>query len=217
MRLVDLTHPISPETPVFPTDPRTIIIPLARFGAHAFESEAIFLSTHAGTHVDAPSHFIKGAKQLHQIEPDRLIRDAVVLDLSHKKPRESIEDEDIEATEEHAGLAIRENEIVLLKTNWDQHFGSSDYFSEHPGLAKSGAEFIELKHVSAVGVDIPNIDHPKDSSYPAHNLLLGNDILVIENLCNLGALSEPRVRFLALPLLIKGVTGSPIRAVAMEE
>jgi kynurenine formamidase len=216
LRIVDLTHPISPETPVYPADPRTIIIPWARFGAHPFESEAIFLSTHTGTHVDAPSHFIKGARQLHQIEPDRLIRDAVILDLSQKKPRESIEDEDIEAAEERAGLATRENEIVLLKTNWDRHFGSGGYFSEHPGLAESAAEFIELKHVSAVGIDTPNIDHPKDASYRAHNLLLGNDILVVENLCNLSALAEPRVRFLALPLLISGVTGSPIRAVAVE-
>lgn len=215
LRVVDLSHTIPLDTQTFLSQAQTADTRGHPLGVHPFES-SIYIVPHATTHVDAPSHFIENAKKIHEIEPDALIRDAVILDLSHKKAKEAIQDEDLEAAEERAGLSIRENEIVLLRTDWDRHFGTGSYVSKHPTLARSGAEFLELKYASAVGVDTPNIDHPDDPSFPAHTILLGKGILVIENLCNLNSLNEPRVKFIALPLRIEGAAVSPIRAIAIE-
>jgi kynurenine formamidase len=153
---------------------------------------------------------------MHEVAPDALIRDAVILDLSHKRERQPIEDEDIEAAEERAGLAVRENEIALLMTGWDRHYGTPKYFSNHPALTKSGAEFLEFKGVAAVGVDGPNIDFPDDSTFPAHTTLLSKGILVMENLRGLDAVENSRVRFVALPLPFQARPGSPIRAIIVE-
>jgi len=177
----------------------------------------MFLVTHTGTHIDAPFHFKPGGAKIDEIPVDRLIRDAVLLDLTCKKPKDLIHDEDLEAAEEAGGLSIREGEIVILRVGWDEHLGSARYLQDYPGLSENGAAFLVAKGVSAVGVDSPNLDHPADARFPAHNLLLGNGIPIIENLCNLAQLRRSRFRFVALPLKIRGATGSPVRAIGIEE
>ncbi len=142
------------------------------------------------------------------------MKDAVLLDLTHKRPRQLIDDEDLEAAEERAGLAVRESEIVIIHTGWDRFVFSEDYFSNHPGVSENGAEYLEFKHVAGVGVDAPNLDHPESKNFPAHAILLRKEIFVIENLCNLDKIEQPRFRLIALPLRVKA-SGSPVRAIAI--
>ncbi len=182
-----------------------------------FQSEAMFLVTHTGTHVDAPFHFKPDGSKVDEISVDRLVRDAVLLDLTHKKPKDLIHDEDLEAAEEAGGLSIREGEIAVLHLGWDRFLGKPSYLQDYPGLSEDGADFLAAKGISAVGVDSPNLDHPSDPKFPAHNKLLGRGILIIENLCNLRSLEKNRFRFMALPLKIRGATGSPVRAIGIED
>lgn len=217
MRVIDLSQEISSDTQVFPAYPRLAILTWTKRETFGFESEAMFLITHTGTHLDAPYHFDAKGWRVNEVPVERLVRDAVLLDLSRKRPRELIEDEDLEGAEERAGLSVREGEIVILRTGWEKRLGKPEYLKDYPGLSASGAEFLAAKGVSAVGVDSPNLDHPDASDFPAHNLLLSRGILIVENLVNLDALKSDRFRFIALPLKIRGATGSPVRAVAVEE
>lgn len=202
---------------VFPSYPTPTFVPWTRLGIHPFESEAIFLVTHTGTHVDAPCHFVKGAKQMHEIQPEVLVREGIVLDVSQKRQREHIRAVDLEEAEKQSGSKVKEEDVVLLRTEWDRNLGKPEYLTSYPGVSKDAAEFLVSKSVTAVGIDSPNIDHPEDATFPAHTTLLSNEILVLENLYNVREIRKPRFRFIALPLRLIGATGSPIRAIAIED
>ncbi len=217
MRVIDLSQEISPQMQVFPSYPTPTFVPWTRLGIHPFESEAIFLVTHTGTHVDAPSHFVKGGKEMHEIQPDVLVSEGMVLDVSQKKQREHIRAEDLKEAERQSGSKVKDHDVVLLRTAWDRNLGKPEYLTSYPGVSKDGAEFLASKNVTAVGIDSPNIDHPEDASFPAHTTLLTKEILVLENLYNVRAIQKTRFRFIALPLRLIGATGSPIRAIAIED
>jgi arylformamidase len=73
MKVVDLTLGISPNIRVFPGSPQPSFIRWSKFDIHGYDSEVMFLSTHTGTHIDAPSHFISGADNINQVEIDRFV------------------------------------------------------------------------------------------------------------------------------------------------
>ncbi len=115
-----------------------------------------------------------------------------------------------------AGTELREGDIVLVRTGWDRHLGEERYITGYPGLAKDVAEFLSSKKIAVLGVDTPNPDHPDDTSFPVHNTLLPQEILIIENLTGLDGVPRQRLQFIGLPLKLKGLSGSPIRAVLIE-
>ena len=139
MKIIDLTHKMRSESaPV-----------LRKLDFHSNISKNRVLATH----VEAPAYLMREGKTLDQFEPDLFFRDAVLLDLTHMKPRRLIDDEDLEAAEEEAGVAIREGEVVIIRTGWDQHARSKRYWSDHPALSENGAEYLEFKRVCGVGID----------------------------------------------------------------
>ena len=78
MRVVDLTMRITPSIKVFPGSPQPSFIPWSRFESHGYDSEAMFMSTHTGTHVDAPSHFVPGLASIDMVPAGRLVSGAVL-------------------------------------------------------------------------------------------------------------------------------------------
>ncbi len=87
--------------------------------------------------------------------------------------------------------------------------------SAYLGISKEAANYFVKLGVDLVGVDSPSIDHPDASKFPVHNTLLPHDILIVENLSNLGNIHANRFKFSAMPLKLKEGTGSPVRAIAM--
>ena len=163
------------------------------------------MDAHAGTHVDSPAFLFEDGRNIQDFGLERFITDAALLDLTLKKPGESIDDEDLEAAEEAAGLALREGESVILFTG----SSSSDVY-----LSRNGAEYLEFKGVGLVGIDTANIDGHESAERAAHRVFLGKEILVLEGLCNLGSVDSSRFRLACFPLKLSG-TISPVRAVAM--
>lgn len=186
MRIIDLTHPISKD---------------------AVERS---LRSHAylGTRLDAPALLTDHGKTVDLLPLNSFVRDAVLFDLTHKKPGGHIDDEDLEGAEERAGLAIPEGDAVILQT------GRAGVSHNHPALSMNGAAYLEFKRVAMVGVDSPNLDHTNSGNLPAHRILLRREIPVLENLCNLDSLEQSRFRIIALPLKVD-VPASPVRAVAI--
>ncbi len=178
--------------------------------------EGFLRATHASTHIESPAYLFDDAKRIDQYELETLAKPAVLLDLTHKEPGQAIDDEDLEGAEERAGLALREGEAVLIQTNRRSSSENPAHSENYPYLSQNGAEFLEFKRPSIVGTDAPSLDPPGSNDLLAHAVLLGAGILVLEGLCNLHEIGQPRFQLLALPLKLRA-SASPIRAAAILE
>jgi len=198
---------------MFPIDPQPIIYPWTTIEAHGFATNALFMVEHTGTHIDAPSHFIRNRKSVDQISLETFQGKARILDLTDFGERMLMEGKDIKNAER--GNKIARNEIVLFRTGWDKYWKREKYVKSNPGLSADAAQYLVNKRVKMVGIDTPNLDHPDSAKFPAHNILLGADIPIIENLANLHMITKKTCQFIAIPLKIGKGTGSPVRAVAI--
>lgn len=137
------------------------------------------------------------------------MKSTVLLDISERNVRE-IDDEDLEGAEEAAGLSIREGEVVVLHTCWDET--SMKRRKLFPGLSENAADYLLFKRISGVAVDCPSIDHGK--SMRSHRMLLRNGVSVIEDVCNLVEIDQSRFRLVILPLRMKAAV-SPACVLAL--
>jgi kynurenine formamidase len=208
MRVIDLTMRITPSIRVFPGSPQPSFIPWSRFDSHGYDSEAMFMSTHTGTHVDAPSHFAPGRASIDTIPASRLVSRAVLV-RAKKGANRLVEREDL------AGEQIREGDSVVIATGWEKRAASGNYMTENPGLSGQAARYLARKKVNAVAIDGPSIDAGADAKFTAHKILLPRNILVVENLCNVSKISTNRFTLVLSPLKLAGATGSPARVFAI--
>ena len=167
------------------------------------------------THIESPALIRKNGKTIDAFGPEHLVRPAVLLDLRTKVSKGVMDDEDLEGAEEAAGLAIRDGEIAIIQTGWEQFYSHPKRYRAHPALSLNAAEYLSFKGVDAVGIDAPSIDLPTDSKLRAHSVLFRKGILVIENLRNLDLIEEPRFQLLALPLNVKAAS-SPARVIVLQ-
>jgi arylformamidase len=228
MQVFDLTMKITPSIRVFPGSPQPSFIPWSRFDVNGYDSEAMFMSTHTGTHVDAPCHFKPGLASIDMIPPDRLVCNATLIRVE-KKANQLIEQQDLGDDQIIQGCA------VVISTGWEKRSGNSNYMSENPGLSKQAARYLSRKKVNAVAIDSPSIDAGADTKekFVAHNILLSSNILVVENLCNLDKIARRKsssssnnnssatttatttFTLIISPLKLGGATGSPARVLAL--
>jgi kynurenine formamidase len=216
--VIDLSHPITQEMQVFPGYPKPALVPWAAHDAHGYAAEAVFMVTHSGTHVDAPWHFAKRGRRIHEVDPAELVCDAAVLDCRGAGAMGLIGSRMLRDAERACSVRDPRGAAALLATGFGRKWGKPDYLTSYPGLTKEGARHLRDRGYRAVGVDSPNLDHPSDGGFRAHHTLLGSDRLVIENLANLEELlphRRRRIMLVALPLRLAGASGSPVRAIAM--
>jgi kynurenine formamidase len=217
MKVIDLTMRVSPETKVFPGSPQPAFIAWTKFDVHSYDSEVLHMSSHTGTHMDAPCHFAPGMQAIDDISPSRLVSQAVLVRIP-KKANQLIEEGDISED-------IREGETVVFSTGWEKQYKSSHYMTRNPGLSGKAASYLVKKKVNAVAIDGPSIDVGFDEKFTAHNVLLPAGVPAVENLCNLDRIgrrrekgnSEEGTRFtlIVAPLKLVGASGSPVRALAL--
>ena len=209
LKIIDLSLIIEPSMPVFPGSPKPALVPWSNFSTQGYDSESVFLSTHTGTHMDAPSHFLKGALTIDRVHPSRLVCNATLIRLP-KRAGQVIEKEELENKD------INANDTVIISTGWEKRLRKSNYMTKNPGLSKSAALYLARKKVNAIGIDGPSIDPGEDAPFSAHNILLPSGILIIENLCNLDAIGQKEFILVVCPLKIADATGSPVRALALK-
>lgn len=212
MKPVDLTLTISQDIPSFPGSPKPHFIPWTEIKKEKYNLEMLFLSTHTGTHVDAPYHFIKNGKKIHQIDPERFVCNAILIKVK-VMPNYKITKNDVVKFESKYG-SIPPKSAVVFHTGWNDNLERKDFFEKNPGLSESAARYLSSKKISLVGIDSPSIDIGSDASFSAHKILLKSDVLILENLCNLDKIRKTHFGIIALPLKLRGATGSPVRAVA---
>jgi kynurenine formamidase len=198
--------PLWPEMPVYPGDP-----PVA-FRAHQTLSDdgcrvtAVQLGTHAGTHMDAPAHFLDTGATVDDLPLAALVGPARVVDLSGVPPGGRI-------GRERLG-AVAAGERLLLRTDWSRRFGDPAYYEEFPSLDGNTIRELATMKVALLGLETPSLcaEHAADAA--AHRELLGAGVIIVEGLAGLAVLPE-RVWLIALPLRLAGLDGSPCRVIAM--
>lgn len=213
MNPIDLTLEISNKLPSFPGSPSPQFISWADKKSDGYNLELVFFSSHSGTHLDAPYHFVEKGVSIDKIPLSKLIINAVICRVK-KDPNEPITQRDIIDFETRNGT-IHPNMAVVFETEWSKGIAKKDYFTKNPGLSAAAARYLLKKKISLVGIDSPSIDIGKDSKFPVHHILLKGGVLILENLCNLGKIPRPYFKLIVLPLKLRGATGSPVRAVAI--
>jgi kynurenine formamidase len=209
-RIVDLSFDIYDRAPTFWPDPKTAVIPHLKVENLKYNITQLVMSTHLGTHLDAPFHFFDEGKTVEQLDLSRCFGPAWVLDFSDKKAKDEITRADLAKHEEKIAKGAR----IIIRTGWDKVFPDDKYFSDCPGIVPDACKYLAEREIATVAMDMPTI---LGSEYvDVHHTLLGKEILVVEGLANLDKLGDERVLFSALPLRIKGRDGSPCRAVAVE-
>ncbi len=221
---IDLTHPLTPGMPTLPGDPALSVEPL-EVPEGAYRMNLLSLHDHAGTHMDAPSHFIDGGRSIDKIGPSELLVRAVMVDMRDKcleDPDYRISRRDLEAWEDDHGW-FPAGGAVVIQTGWAfrwedpaRYLSVDDTGTVHtPGLGGEAADLLAERRVSIVAIDTPSVDVGRSTSYPAHKALLGSGVLVIENLSDLYRLPEAEFVLLAAPSKIAGATGAPCRVFAL--
>ena len=205
----DLSQPVSTGMTIYPGDPLPAIQPAAGVEAPWQVSE-LHLGTHTGTHIDSASHFIPNGKTIDEYPLERFILPGVVIAIPDLAEDQPISEELIanRLKDFHEGGAI------LIQTGWDK-FWNTDRYLRHPYLSAAAALRLAQARVSLVGIDALNVDSTVQSTTHVHRILLGKDILIVENLTHLNGLQPGRAyQFSFLPINFAGLDGSPIRAVA---
>jgi arylformamidase len=211
-KLIDLSHPLEHGQPNFPWDPKISVIAHNTVASIGYNITQISLSTHQGTHLDAPFHFFDTGKTVDQIPLDQFYGPASLIDLapgSFLAPRTPITPEMLRP---HA-RKFKPGTKIIYRTGWSRMFGRPEFFSDFPTLTLDSARWIAQQRIGLLGMDTPT---PSTDWKECHHLLLkqGLEIVIVEGLTNLDRL-PPRFTFVGFPLNIKGRDGSPIRAVAV--
>jgi kynurenine formamidase len=209
VRVVDLTRKITHEMLNFPGEPRPGFIHFGAVTDIGFRCTQVLMPTHFGTHTDAYTHFLPGSPPIDRMDPARYVGPAVVLDVRKRPARARVTRRDLERAWPAGSRARR----VLINTGWGDRVKGPAYFKDFPGIEADGARWLIRRKVIMLGMDLPSV-HPKQ--YKAiHELLFRGKVAVTEGLINLSRLPHGEVFFVGLPLPLKKLDGSPIRAVAI--
>jgi kynurenine formamidase len=212
VKIIDLTHEIHTGMMAYPGDPEISLEEACTHEADGCHVDYLMCGSHAGTHIDAPYHFLPEGKRITDFPVSRFLGEGVVCDLRHKKADEAITAEDLEPLREK----IRQGDFLILQTGWCEKYGEEAYYN-HPYLAKETAELLVAWGVRLVAVDFLNVDPTLWEQWDVHPVLLGNEVLIVENLAGSLALDpDRRYRFCFAPIKLRGSDGAPIRAFAVE-
>lgn len=193
--------------------------------------EIIHSPVHIGTHLDYTFHYGsqsegRPSKTAEEIPLEWCYADGVRINLTHKKPMESIKAEDIDVALRKINYSLKPNDIVLLNTAADKLFGTARYFSDYPGIDTSSLDYLLDRQIKIFGVDTMSIDRPykfmlkefleeKKPLYPAHFYGRKREFIHIERLANLEKLPDFGFKVICFPVKIKKTGAAWARVVAI--
>jgi kynurenine formamidase len=210
-RIYELSQRIENGMTVFPGDPEPRLEP-APAAAAPWRVSQLHLGTHTGTHIDAASHFDPTGRTIDQYPLERFILPGVLAAALNLADDQPIGPEFLV----EALARLPKGGALAVRTDWDRFWGT-DRYCRHPYLTPEAAQALVAEGVGLLAIDALNPDSTVQESSRVHEILLGNDILIVENLTGLAQLQAGRIyRFSFTPLLLRALDGSPVRAVAWE-
>jgi len=202
-RIIDLSHEIIDNMPVYPGDEAVKLYQDRSLDKDGYTSFRLEIGMHAGTHIDTPMHLLNRTTFINELPLDRFAGKGCLLDVRNEKI--------IDFKEEYVDL-VKEDDIVLLYTDYGKFYGREEYYRNHPVISEELAEFLIRKKIKMIGIDMPS---PDKYPFVIHKRLFENDILIIENLTNLSELLDiDCFEILVFPLNIKA-EASMVRAAAI--
>lgn len=203
MKYIDLTHAFTATMPAYPGDPASSLSPVASIEKDGYTDHALNTQMHVGTHIDAPLHMIANGKRIDELPLDSFFGPGILIDARGK----SRIDERMLNT-----MTISKGSVVLIFTGFGQHYRDSAYFQGYPHVTEGFAQRMVELGVIIVGMDILGPDEPP---FATHKKLLGNNILIIENLANLDQLvGIEKFDVIALPAKLSA-DAAPVRVIAV--
>ena len=216
-RVVDLSHPVAADMPTHPGVPaprvwayRTREEMASQFAPGvSFELTGVEMVTSVGTYVDAPAHRHEGAADLAALRLDRFA------DLPGRVVDVRGGEREV-GPDAFAGLPLA-GRAVLLMAGWDRLWGTPAYWEDAPYLTAEACRLLVASGAALVGVDFGNVDDRSDLARPAHTILLGAGLGLVENLRGLAVLPRDGFRFHAAAVPLRGGVAFPVRAYAVVE
>lgn len=202
----DLSHPIDDGMPVYPGDPPVTVRPALTLDADGVAVTALEMGSHTGTHIDAPSHTVAGGRTMAEVSLDELVEESLVIRVPKLEPGE------VYGLDRLGSLPDELPPIVIIDTGWAQWFLDDERRKQHPAFHADAARELVRRGMRVLAVDTLSPDLTGGEAFPVHEVVLGSDGLIIENLRGLEGLpATMRVGFFPLRL---GGDGAPVRAVA---
>ncbi|MFR5684997.1 MAG: cyclase family protein [Clostridia bacterium] len=195
-KYIDLSILLTKDTPVFPGEPNIIFKKHANIKENSYNEHQITINTHFGTHMDFPYHMIDDGKKSSDFKLEKFIGKGKVIDI-YNPDLNSIKDEDV---------------FLLYSEHIEK--GIENLFNDVSVLDENLVDFLIIKKPKMVLLDIPT---PDKFPYPIHKKILGNDILIVENVCNMKLLIDKKFKVYAIPLNFEEFDGSPCRVFAEVE
>jgi arylformamidase len=201
MLWIDVSIPMKPGMTVWPGDAPFSMVPAARISEGAScNVSTLAMSTHTGTHVDAPWHFEESGKALDEVDTSVFFGDALVVDLPN--------------VDQVAASDLGDSPLpprVLFKTRNSQYPPNGPFRTSYVAVAPDAAQRLVKDGVRLVGVDYLSVAPYKQSGQDTHHILLRANVFVVEGLilCDVPAGVHP---FVVLPLPLVGADGAPCRA-----
>jgi len=179
-----------------------------------FSTKFLGFTDHTGTHMDSKNHFHPDGETIDMYDLSYFMGEALYLDLSDREWDEEVSKKNFETALDRIGEEIKEGDIVVVRA-W-KHGRDHEKFGDSFLLNQESAWYLIDRNIKMFCTDLATVDY-SDRYRNAHYYMLERNILMVENLVNLDKLKEGRFTFMALPLKIRGATGSPVRALAFTD
>ena len=214
MRVIDLTHTIKADMPVYPGTGTPKLETANTYEENGFRETLVSFYSHTGTHMDPPAHLFAGRATLDAFPASQFLGRALVIDCTHLREGEAITMKELRKY----GGAEDTVDFLLFYLGWDARWGKDSYFSEYPCIDEEVLRHILDGSYKGIGFDVIGLDPIADGNLPQHKALFREkDIVNIENLKNLGQCGTEPFWFACLPMKIEGSDGAPVRAIAWFE
>jgi len=205
-RVIDISVPNGPTQHVYPGDPPPRVEQAKAIRAgDVCNVSLLTMGSHTGTHVDAPYHFIDGGARLGEVALERMVGEALVVDL---RGRAAVDAAALESA------ALRTGDILLCRTDNSWRWEKAEFQRDFVYLTLDAAGLLVERGIRAVGIDYLSIEQFGSSDFPVHHRLLGAGVFVIEGL-DLRAVEPGRYTLVCLPLKFPDLDGAPARAVLL--
>ena len=209
MKVIDLTHVIREDMPVYPGTETPKLETANTYETDFFKETKMTMYTHTGTHMDPPAHIFAGRTTLDQFPPEQFAGMALVIDCRDLQAGQAITMEHIRKY----GSKAEQADFLLFNLGWDKFWGTDAYFGDFPCMDMDVLGHIMAGNYKGIGVDAISID-PIDDLTRHRILFRETDIVNIENLKDLHLCGDDLFFFICYPLKLADCDGSPVRAVA---
>jgi arylformamidase len=208
-KIFDISVCLGTEEITYPGDPEYKRETMSELGKNgAYELSRLTLSSHSGTHIDAPAHFIKNGKKIHELSLREFIQPACVIDIHHTS---------MITVDELKTVSWGPAKALLFKTENSRQgkISASMFTPDYVYLAPEAALYCLEKKITLVGIDYITIDKSGGTEFGSHNILLGHGVIILESI-DLKDVPPGQYTLLCLPLKIYDGEASPVRAVLLQ-